>query len=251
MSGHSKWSTIKRKKGATDQKRGKIFSKLSKELMVAARMGGGDPGGNARLRLAIQAAKAQSMPSDNIQRAIKKGTGELDGGQIEELSYEGYGPGGAAFIVDVATDNTNRSLNNVRNIFDKTGGKMAKPGAVAFQFERRGVVRFDSATHSEDEVMEAALEAGAEDVVVEADAVLVYCGPTDLHEVAQGLQEAGLNAQETTFTMVPATTVAVEDVSVARTIIKLVDKLEDDDDVQNVWGNFEILDDVAAQLEED
>ncbi len=251
MSGHSKWSTIKRKKGATDQKRGKIFSKLSKELMVAARMGGGDPGGNARLRLAIQAAKAQSMPSDNIQRAIKKGTGELDGGQIEELSYEGYGPGGAAFIVDVATDNTNRSLNNVRNIFDKTGGKMAKPGAVAFQFERRGVVRFDAATHSEDQVMEAALEAGAEDVLVEADTVVVYCGSTELHEVAQGLQEAGLNAQETTFMMVPATTVCVEQVEVARTIIKLVDKLEDDDDVQNVWGNFEIPDDVAAQLEED
>ncbi len=251
MSGHSKWSTIKRKKGATDQKRGKIFSKLSKELMVAARMGGGDPGGNARLRLAIQAAKAQSMPSDNIQRAIKKGTGELDGGQIEELSYEGYGPGGAAFIVDVATDNTNRSLNNVRNIFDKTGGKMAKPGAVAFQFERRGVVRFDAATHSEDQVMEAALEAGAEDVAVEADTVVVYCGPTELHEVAQGLQEAGLNAQETTFMMVPATTVCVEQVEVARTIIKLVDKLEDDDDVQNVWANFEIPDDVAAQLEED
>lgn len=251
MSGHSKWSTIKRKKGATDQKRGKIFSKLSKELMVAARMGGGDPGGNARLRLAIQSAKAQSMPSDNIQRAIKKGTGELDGGQIEELSYEGYGPGGAAFIVDVATDNTNRSLNNVRNIFDKTGGKMAKPGAVAFQFERRGVVRFDAATHSEDQVMEAALEAGAEDVLLEAEMVVVYCGPTDLHEVAQGLQDAGLNAQETSFMMVPATTVSVEQVDVARTIIKLVDKLEDDDDVQNVWGNFEISDDVAAQLEEE
>lgn len=250
MSGHSKWSTIKRKKGVADQKRGKIFSKLSKELMVAARMGGGDPDGNPRLRLAIQAAKAQSMPNDNINRAIAKGSGDLDGGQIEELVYEGYGPGGVAFILEVATDNTNRSLANVRMIFDKNGGNMAKSGAVAFQFEKKGVVRFDSAVYTEDQVMEAALEVGADDVVSEEGEVVVYCEPTQLHGVAQGLENAGLTAVETTFTMIPATTVAVEDEDAARSILKLVDKLEDDDDVQNVWANFDIPDEVLAKLDE-
>ncbi len=252
MSGHSKWSTIKRKKGVADQKRGAVFSKHSKEITVAVRMGGGgDPDGNARLRLAIVSAKAVSMPNDNISRAIKKGTGELGGGQIEELIYEGYGPGGVAYILEVATDNTNRSLNNVRMIFDKLGGKMAKPGAVAFMFEKKGMLRFDAARFSEDQVMEAALEAGADDVFEEEGDVVVYCAPSVFHEVLQGLEAAGLQPKEATFTMIPATTVAIKTVEDASRLLKLVDRLEEDEDVQSVSANFEFSAAVTAELEQD
>jgi YebC/PmpR family DNA-binding regulatory protein len=251
MSGHSKWSTIKRKKGAVDAKRGRMFTKLSKEITVSARMGGGDPDGNPRLRLAIQAAKAQSMPNDNIARALKKGTGELEGGHIEEHVYEGYGPGGVAFIVEVATDNTNRSLSDVRNIFEKSGGNMAKSGAVAFLFARRGMIRFDLAKHGEDEVMVAALEAGADDVVVEGEQVVVYTEPTAFHAVSHGLEAAGLVPEQVAFTMIPNTTVQLADVDVARKTLRLLDRLEDNDDVQNVWANFELPDAVLARLEDE
>lgn len=251
MSGHSKWSTIKRKKGAADAKRGKIFTKLSKEITVSARLGGGDPDGNPRLRLAIVAAKAQSMPGDNIARAIKKGTGELDGGQIDELVYEGYGPGGVAFILEIATDNTNRSLSNVRTIFDKNGGKMAKPGAVAFLFERKGVFRFDGARYTEDQVMEAALEAGADDVMPEDGEHVVYCDVPDFHAVSGGFEAAGLEVREARLTYLPTTTVVIAELEGAKALLKLLDKLEDDDDVQNVFGNFELSEDVLAALEQD
>lgn len=252
MSGHSKWSTIKRKKGVADQKRGAVFSKHSKEITVAVRMGGGgDPDGNARLRLAIQAAKAVSMPADNISRAIKKGTGELGGGQIEELIYEGYGPGGVAYILEVATDNTNRSLNNVRMIFDKLGGKMAKSGAVAFMFEKKGMLRFDGATYTEDQVMEAALEAGADDVFEEDDDLLVHCAPGVFHGVLQGLADAGLSPKEATYIMIPATTVEIKTAAEANKLLKLMDRLEDDEDVQSVSANFEFTAEVTAELEQD
>jgi len=251
MSGHSKWSTIKRKKGAADAKRGKIFTKLSKEITVSAKLGGGDPDGNPRLRLAIAAAKAQSMPGDNINRAIKKGTGELDGGQIDELIYEGYGPGGVAFLIEVATDNTNRSLSNVRTIFDKNGGNMAKSGAVAFLFEHRGSFRFDAERYGEEQVLEAALEAGAGDIQTEEGEHVVYCEVADFHAVSGGLEAAGLEPSEARLTYVPTTTVAVADLEQARSILKLLDKLDDDDDVQNVFGNFELSDAVVAALEED
>ena len=251
MSGHSKWSTIKRKKGAVDAKRGRIFTKLSKEITVAAKMGGPDINFNPRLRLAVQAAKAQSMPNDNITRALKKGTGELDGERIEEHVYEGYGPGGVAFLVETATDNTNRTLNDVRNIFDKSGGHMAKSGAVAFVFERRGMVRYESGRYTEDQVMEAALEAGADDVVTEGEHLVVYTEPSALHAVSAGLEAAGLEAEQTTFVMIPSTTVQVEDEDGARKTLRLLDRLEDNEDVQNVWANFEIPDEVMAKLEEE
>lgn len=250
MSGHSKWSTIKRKKGAADAKRGKIFTKLSKEITVAARMGGGDPDGNPRLRLAIQAAKAASMPNDNISRAVKRGTGELAGGQIDELVYEGYGPGGVAFIMDVATDNQNRTLNEVRNIFDKGGGNFAKSGAVAFLFSRRGMIRFDGEKFSEDQIMEAALEAGADDVQSEDGGVVVYTEANDLHTVKEALDEAGLMADVAELTMIASTTVTCDE-TLARKNLKLMDKLEDNDDVQSVWANFEISDEVMERLDDE
>lgn len=249
MSGHSKWSTIKRKKGAADAKRSQIFTKLAKEITVSARLGGGDPDGNPRLRLAIQAAKAQSMPNDNINRAIKKGTGELEGGQIEELVYEGYGPGGVAFIMDVATDNQNRTIAEIRSMFDKSGGGLGKTGSVAFKFTRRGMLRFDAEKHTEDQVMEAAIEAGAEDVVTEGDRVVVYSSPNDFHTVKEGMEKAGFSTDESEIAMIPATTVAC-DPDTARSTLKLLDKLEDHEDIQNVWTDADIPDEVMAEIEE-
>jgi YebC/PmpR family DNA-binding regulatory protein len=248
MSGHSRWSTIKRKKGASDAKRGKIFTKLTKELTVAARFGGGDPNGNPRLRLAIQAAKAAAMPNDNIARAIKRGTGDDAGGAIEELVYEGYGPGGVAYIMDVATDNVNRTIAEVRSIFDKVGGALGKSGSVAFKFTRRGMIRFDASKYSEDQVMEAALDAGAEDVVTEDQQIVVYCTPHDFHAVQDGIASKGLEALEASLTMIPSMTVKC-DVDLARKTLALLEKLEDHDDIQNVWADCEISDDVMAQLE--
>ncbi|MGF1509176.1 MAG: YebC/PmpR family DNA-binding transcriptional regulator [Myxococcota bacterium] len=248
MAGHSKWNNIKRKKGAADQRRGRLFTKLSKEIMVAARLGGGDPAGNPRLRLAIDAARGQSMPMDNIVRAVKKGTGELEGGQLEEVVYEGYGPGGVAFILEAATDNTTRTLNEVRNIFDKTGGSFAKVGAVAFLFQRLGMIRVPQERYSEEEVAEAAIEAGAEDIRVEDDAVVVYTQVSDFHAVQTALDKAGIQPEITEFTMEPSTLVACDE-EMAKRNLKLLEKLEDNDDVQNVWTNMDIPDDVLGRLE--
>jgi YebC/PmpR family DNA-binding regulatory protein len=248
MSGHSRWSTIKRKKGALDAKRGKIFTKVTKELTVAARTGGGDPNGNPRLRLAIQAAKAVAMPNDNITRAIRRGTGEESGGTIEELVYEGYGPGGIAFIMDVATDNVNRTIAEVRSVFDKAGGALGKSGSVAFKFTRRGMMRFDASKYSEDQVMEAALDAGAEDVVTEDDRIVVYTTPHDFHRVQEGISGKGLEAEEASLTMVPNMMVKC-DADTAKKTLSLLEKLEDHDDIQNVWADCEISDDILAQLE--
>jgi YebC/PmpR family DNA-binding regulatory protein len=249
MSGHSKWSTIKRKKGAVDAKRGRLFTKLTKEITVSARMGGGDPDGNPRLRLAIQAAKAAAMPNDNIQRAIKKGTGEIEGAAIEELVYEAYGPGGVAFIMDVTTDNQNRTIAEVRSIFDKYGGNVAKTGAVAFIFSRVGMLRFDAARHGEDQVMEAALEAGAEDVRVEDGQVVVYTGHHAFPDVKERMEKAGLEPALAEITMIPSTTVACDE-DLARKTLALLDRLEDHDDIANVWGNFDIPDAVMERIQD-
>ena len=248
MSGHSKWSTIKRKKGAADAKRGKLFTKVSKEIQVSARLGGGDPDGNPRLRLAIQAARAVSMPSDNINRAIKKGTGELGGDNIDELVYEAYGPGGVAFIMEVATDNQTRTIAEVRNLFDKAGGNLAKSGAVTFLFERRGMIRYEEGVYPEERVMEVALEAGADDVVVEDGQIVVYTPPNDLPIVKEAMDAKGLDASEAAVAMIPCTTVECDEETAKKTI-KLLDRLEEHDDIQNVWANFEIPDAIMERLE--
>jgi YebC/PmpR family DNA-binding regulatory protein len=248
MAGHSKWSNIKRRKGAADQKRARIFTKLSKEIMVAARLGGGDPAGNPRLRLAVETARGQSMPVDNIQRAIKKGTGELEGGALEEVLYEGYGPGGVAFLVEAATDNQNRTLNEVRNAFDKAGGSFAKSGAVSFLFSRRGMVRIRLEGEDEDRVTERAIDAGAEDVQVEDGDLVVTTEVADFHAVQQAMADADLRF-EAEFTMLPSTSVACDE-ELARKNLKLMDRLEDNDDVQNVWTNIDVPDDVMQRLDE-
>lgn len=248
MSGHNKWSTIKRKKGATDAKRGKLFTKLTKEITVSARLGGGDPNGNPRLRLAVQAARAASMPVDNINRAIKRGTGEIEGGTIDELVYEAYGPGGVAFIMDVATDNQNRTIAEVRSMFDKSGGSLGKTGSVAFLFTRRGMIRYDAAKHGEEEVMEAAIEAGAEDVQVEEEQVVVYTEPNDFLKVKEALDATGLESVVAEMTMIPGNLVKCDE-STAKTTLKLLDRLEDHDDVQNVWANCDIPDDIMEKLQ--
>lgn len=241
MSGHSKWANIKHKKSKTDAKRGKIFTKLVKEIMVAARMGGSDASANARLRTAVEKAKSENMPSDNIERAIKKGAGELSGVVYEEGTYEGYGPGGVAVIVDYMTDNKNRTVGEVRRAFTKHGGSLGESGSVSWIFEKRGILTFDSAGIDEDKLMESALEAGADDVVnIEDDAVFeVYTAPTEFHAVKGSLEEAGLKPALSIITMIPKTSVKVEG-KVAKKVIKMMDDLEDLDDVQEVYANFDM-----------
>ncbi len=195
MSGHSKWSTIKRKKGAADAKRGQIFTRLMREITVAARSGGGDIEGNPRLRTAVAAAKGQNMPKENIDRAVKKGTGELEGVTYEEILYEGYGPGGVAFLIECLTDNKNRAAADIRHILTKRGGSLAKAGAVAYQFEAKGIITFDKAAVNEDALMEVALEAGADDVVDDGDTWEVRCAPTDFNPLNEALRAAGLEPE--------------------------------------------------------
>ncbi len=250
MSGHSKWSTIKRKKGALDAKRGRIFTRLMREITVAARLGGGDPSGNPRLRTAIEAAKAQNMPKDNIERAIKKGTGELEGVAYEEVTYEGYGPGGVAFLIECMTDNKNRAASEVRHILSKRGGSMAKAGAVAYLFEAKGYIVFDKDGLDEDQIMEAALEAGADDVKDGGDVWEVYCAPGDFNQVLEGLKSAGLEPTQAEVTKLPTTTVSITDPEEARKVLALAEALDEADDVQNVYSNFDIDDEILASLSE-
>ncbi len=250
MSGHSKWSTIKRKKGAADAKRGKIFTRLMREITVAAKMGGGDPSGNPRLRTAIDAAKAQNMPKDNIERAIKKGTGELEGVTYDEVTYEGYGPGGVAFLIECLTDNKNRAAAEVRHILTKRGGTMAKAGAVSYLFESKGYIVFDKEGLDEDQVMEAALEAGADDVKDGGDVWEVYCEPGEFSSVLEGLQGAGLSPATAEVTKLPSTVVAISDKVEAGKVLALMEALDEADDVQNVYANFDIDDEVMASLED-
>jgi len=250
MSGHNKWSTIKHRKGAQDAKRGKAFTKIGKELTVAARLGGADPSGNPRLRMAITLARAAAMPSDTVTRAIKKGSGDLEGNQILELTYEGYGPGGVAFIVECASDNTNRTSGEIRNMLENSGGNLAKSGAVAFIFTRRGMVRYDASKFSEDQVMEAALDAGADDVLTEGEHVVVYTEPSKFHSVKEALDAKHLESVVAEFTMIASNTVSVTDSDVAKKVLKLYQRLEDHDDVQNVYANFDIPEELMASAGE-
>lgn len=239
MSGHSKWATIKHKKGKADAARGRIFTRLIKEITIAARMGGGDPDGNPRLRQAILTAKAQNMPNDNVERAVKKGTGELEGVSYEEITYEGYGPGGTALIVDCTTDNKNRCVSEIRRIFSKAGGNMAAVGAVSWNFKLTGVIEVDAEGTSEDAVMEAALEAGAADVSAEDGYFEVTSEPSEVMDVADKLKEAGLTVTSAKVAKVPGTYVQLAGKE-AEQMLRLMEALEDSDDVQNVWANFDI-----------
>ncbi|MCI6479129.1 MAG: YebC/PmpR family DNA-binding transcriptional regulator [Candidatus Treponema excrementipullorum] len=236
MSGHSKWATIKHAKGAADAKRGQLFTKFIKEISIAARMGGGDPAANPRLRTAILKARAANMPKDNIERAIKKGTGELGGAVYEEKLYEGYGPGGVAILVEVLTDNNNRAAANVRNIFSKSGGNLGATGSVAYMFNRKGVIEYDAEAVKEDEVMEVALEAGAEDIVTEDGVITVTTDPADFEGVLEVLQGKGYESVSAEVAMVPDMYSSV-DTETATKLQKLIDRLEEDDDVQNVYTN--------------
>ena len=247
MSGHSKWATIKHKKGKTDAARGKLFSKLSRAITVAAREGGADPAMNISLANAIEKAKAESMPKDNIERAVQRGAGAGDGESYESIVYEGYGPAGVAIIVEVLTDNRNRSAAEVRNIFSKHGGQLAQPGAVAWVFERRGSIVVDGTRYGEDDVMAAAIDAGADDVVQDGEQFQVLTEPSDFAAVRDALAAAGIAFENADLTMIPKNTVKLEE-NDARKTMKIMDALEDSDDVQEVYANFDIPEDVLEAL---
>ena len=248
MSGHSKWSTIKRKKGAIDAKRGKIFTKIIKEITLAARIGGGDPEANARLRQAIAAAKEENMPKDNIERAIKKGTGTgADAVIYEEFTYEGYGPGGAAVLVEVMTDNKNRTVAEIRHIFSKHGGNLGENGCVSWIFEKKGSILLDKKAVDEDELMELALEAGAQDVREEENEFEIITDPASFEGVKNAIDQRKVKYVEAKISLIPQNTVKLEE-GKAEQMLKLMEKLEDNDDVQNVYANFDIADDIMERL---
>ena len=247
MSGHSKWSTIKRKKGAADAKRGKIFTKIIKEITVAARLGGGDPSGNSRLRTAIAVARAENMPKENIERAIKKGTGELEGAAFEEVNYEGYGPGGSAILVETMTDNKNRTVSEIRRLFTKNNGSMAEAGSVSWIFNKKGLISLNKKTASEDKVMEIALESGAEDVCNEETTCDVLTAPEDFEEVKRAIIEAGLEIELAEISMIPISTVKIEGKN-AEQMLRLMEALEDNEDIQKVYANFDISEEEMERL---
>ncbi len=248
MSGHSKWANIKHRKGAMDAKRGKIFTRLIKEIMVAARMGGGDQAANPRLRTAIAGAKAVNMPKDNIERAIKKGTGELEGVVYEEITYEGYGPGGVAVLVECMTDNRVRTVADVRYIFNKGNGNMGESGCVNWMFDRKGSILIDRSAADEEQLMELAIEAGAEDVVEEEETFQVLTAPDDFDAVREALEGAGIVFIEANIAMVPQNVVDVTEEKPAGQLLRLLEMLEDNDDVQHVHANFDIPDAVMEAL---
>lgn len=248
MSGHSKWANIQHRKGRQDAKRGKEFTKAAKEIIIAAK-NGGDPAGNPRLRSAIAAAKAINLPKDKIEAAIRKGTGQDAGGDLAEINYEGYGPGGVAVIVEAATDNRNRTVADVRHIMTKNGGSMGEAGCVGWMFERRGVIVFDKAKYTEDQLMEAALEAGADDLHDEGDTWEIQTAMADFNAVREAFEAAGLEMQSAELSMVPKNTISV-DLEAARKLLRFIEALEDHDDVQNVYSNGDIPDEVMSQLED-
>jgi YebC/PmpR family DNA-binding regulatory protein len=239
MSGHSKWATIKHKKAALDAKRGKLFTNLIKEIVIAARSGGGDPDANPRLRTAIVAARAVSMPNDNIQRAIKRGTGELEGGQIDEITYEGYGPGGAAVMVFVATDNKNRTVSEIRHVFSKNGGNMGEVGSVGWMFDRKSQILIELDKAEEDSLMNLVLEAGADDLQNDGENWQVLSAPENHHVVLEAIQKANIPTVSAAIAMVPKNLIQLEGKN-ASGMLKLMEALEDHDDVQNVFANFDI-----------
>ncbi len=239
MAGHSKWKQIKRKKAVTDQRRGAAFTKLIKEITVAARQGGGDPGGNARLRAAIDAARAANMPYDNIERAIKKGTGELEGVNYEEVIYEGYGPGGAAIMIQVTTDNLNRTVADIRHLFTRFGGNLGSHNSVAWMFEKKGQIYLDASRYEEDTALEAALDAGADDVTRDGDQFIITTEPNALHAVQDALRAKGLEPSEAEIALTPKSSVTVRGGD-AEKLLKLMEALEEHDDVSKVYSNFDI-----------
>ncbi len=247
MSGHSKWSSIKHKKGANDAKRGKIFTKLIKEITVAARMGGGDPDANPRLRTAILAAKAQNMPKDNLERAIKKGTGELEGVDYEEVTYEGYGPGGVAVLVECLTDNKNRTIADVRYIFSKAGGNIGTDGCVSWMFDKKGLITVDKSETDEDTLVEIGLEAGAEDVKDEGDCFEVLTAPEDFETVRDALEKASIKYDLAEITMLPQTQTALEG-KTAEQMCRFMEALDDCDDIQKFYTNADIPDEVLNAM---
>lgn len=247
MSGHSKWAGIKHKKAAVDAKRGKIFTKLIKEITVAARIGGGDPEGNSRLRGAIQSARAANMPADNIQRAIKKGTGELPGVVYEEIIYEGYAPGGVAVLVESMTDNKNRLVAELRHMFSKSGGSLGEAGCVSWMFEKKGMILVDGSAISEDELISIALDAGAEDVRPEGDGFEVITGLAEFESVKRAIVQKGITPSVAELSMIPQSTIRVEGKQ-AHQVLKLMEILEDHDDIQHVYANFDIPDEILAEV---
>ncbi|HET6407698.1 MAG TPA: YebC/PmpR family DNA-binding transcriptional regulator [Chthoniobacteraceae bacterium] len=249
MAGHSKWSKVKHIKAVVDVRRGKLFSKLAKEITVAARMGGGDSGGNPRLKAAIGAARAQSMPNDNIDRAIKRGTGESsDGGLLEELTYEGYAPGGVAVLVEVATDNKNRTAADLRLVFSKNNGNLGSSGSVSYLFKRKGQIAIPRTSIEDDKMLEIALDSGAEDVTADDEHHIVSTSHDQLYSVAEAMKAAGLAAESQKLTYVPGTMVHLTDEQTANQVLKLCDALEDNDDVQHVHANFDIPENLLAKI---
>lgn len=249
MAGHNKWSKIKRGKAIVDAKRGNAFSKLAKEITLAAKAGGGSPDMNARLRSAIAAAKAANVPNDNIDRAIKKGTGELASAALEEILYEAYGPGGVAMMIEIVTDNRNRSANDIRVLLSKNNGTFADSGSVAYMFQRLGEIRLDKAAATEDQLMEIALEAGADDITDSGDEWIVYTPTERLFQVASALRENNLSPNSQNLIYQPQTLVTISDLETARSLIRLYDVLDDYDDSQHIHANFEIDDSIADQLD--
>jgi len=247
MSGHSKWHSIKHKKGAADAKRGKLFAVLIRQIEIAARSGGGDPASNATLRSMVQKARDNSLPVDTIQRAIKRGTGEEEGVVYEQVSYEGYAASGVAVIVQALTDNRNRTSAEIKNIFSRNGGSFAEPGAVSWQFERKGIVVVDRSV-DEDELTLAAADAGADDVQDEGDTWHVTTPPTELHAVRTAMEEAGIPVKSSDLTMIPTTTVALDSEAGAKSVLRLMDALEEHDDVEAVYANFDIPDSVLEAV---
>lgn len=248
MAGHSKWATTKHKKAANDKARGKLFAKLLRQVEVAAREGGGDLDGNPTLRTMYQKARDNSIPIDTIERAIKRGTGELEGVTYEQVAYEGYAPGGVAVMVEALTDNRNRTGADIRSLFSRNGGSMAEPGAVAWQFERKGTITLPRST-DEEELMLAALDAGADDILDEGDVWRVMTPPTELHAVRTALEDAGLTVESSDLTMVPQATVPLDDAESARKVLRLMDALDDHDDTQAVHANFDIPDAILETVE--
>jgi len=239
VAGHNKWKQIKRKKAVTDARRGAHFTRLIKEITVAAKQGGGNPDGNARLRVAIDAARAGNMPAENIERAVKKGTGELEGVNYEEVSYEGYGPGGAAIFIECTTDNANRTVAELRNLFSKNGGNLGTAGSVAWMFDRRGQIHVDAGRFDEDTTMEAALEAGASDLTRDGEQFVVSCEVPDFHAVQEGLRRRGITWEAAEIAMIPKSTVRVEGGDASR-LVRLMEALEEHDDVAKVSSNFDV-----------
>ncbi len=247
MSGHSKWATIKHKKGALDAKRGKVFTRLIKEITIAAKGGGGDPDGNPRLRTAIAAAKAENMPADNIKRAIQKGTGELEGTSYEEITFEGYGPGGVAVIVDTMTDNRNRAVSEIRHAFSKNGGNLGESNSVAWMFSKKGVLVIAKSAGDEDKLTEVVLESGADDLNDEGDNWEILCGPKEFEAVVAAVKAAGITPEHAEVTMVASTYTNLEGAAAGQ-MIRLLETLEDLDDTQNVYSNFDMDEKTLAAM---